>query len=77
MNHPPCGEEHDEAGDEKEHIHTDGPMLQHTRRSGMSGQPARGVKADDRRLQVGGQHQKGGYTTQSIQEVVARNGGWG
>ncbi len=52
-------------------------MLQQTRNRGMSGQPTRWVKADDRLLQVGGQHQKGGYTTQSIQEVVARNGGWG
>ncbi len=51
-------------------------MLQHTRRSGMGGQPARGVKADDRRLQVGGQYQQSGYTTQGIEEVIAGYGGW-
>ena len=71
MNHAAGGKKDDESGDQKKHIHTDGPMLQYTCRSGMSGQPARGIKADDRRLQVGGQHQQGGYTTQGVKEMIA------
>ena len=41
----------------------------------MGGQPAGGVKADDRRLQVGGQYQQNCYTTQGVKKLVARDEG--